>query len=991
MFLPACPTVMQNEHKVEGKTDISPSTDMDVAAYDSGAMSPVRVEVRRKTDDALLGAASHVPIGALMQNSAYLAGIVGSGFSDSIDIADARTVVLHLPDDAALCATVDTNPFLVERLVAWTLGVLQHTDRGLFFGLHRPSDYGLTDGYMSDTVSVSGSRTMRDPEPLRGPAGSRPWRVITFDHFVLVWDVFVLFGAESCLARHMRTFGDMFTGFWRGGDVASMRRVLGCTTGRVVMPDPTIVIELYAMNLLNGTTFDRIHGSSQVDFAPKRDDLAGLSENEGKDDMSHPCPALFSSSAVWHRLCACRGRGRRLSFGSRRGCCQHHTQRLQVYAAYGRALIEAPDRIRNKTETPRLTLARAQPGLLAAATAAALRDWYEPLIPLGAFVDRPFSLGLCDVLGDRDGRRFCVRTGSDMDTPIEPILDPSHSTASCFAENEAHFVASLASLFPVTWPIVASCLDDGNGRVVLAGGSVVNAMQAPLLQHHTQGSDLDVWVIGRNDGERRMTFEAAVRHLFERLPHGWRALVEGSVVTFVPPSVDAEARTESVQIIYTDCANAGQIVSHFDLSHACALYDRASHSVKALWACVWSVVSRTTTPIAGVLVKPERLAKARAKGFEPAQCRVSADLAAHADQPCPQPLWMWCYRNDVAVPTSHRDWHEHAPLPPHNGPTDAAAVVPQAADTGMTRPRRHKRRRRISEYDCADQVIRAFTYRPLVSNRMQRMMPFSSDRLYQTDRTSAPKRKAIAATPTDEKESTGDTADRDRNEPDSGNIPPGGALFLRLPRPPWIDLPPMRMPWGVSCPVCTDRCRGPVRCTKHRDDKHDCGHSCCLRLILGDTLVAQPSVGDTIFPEETYHALDEHLARVEQNVRETVEPRLAPYRERGQEIQWMPLVCAPPGTDREDVALGQTKVPILDVACHPQTPMHDMTTPGRHVDAGDMSDDVYVQARVVLDGVEVRRTDNALVLTPRLTAVALCFYPACLPDMIAALATIVPP
>lgn len=209
--------------------------------------------------------------------------------------------------------------------------------------------------------------------------------------------------------------------------------------------------------------------------------------------------------------------------------------------------------------------------------------------------------------------------------------------------------------------------DDGvlqgttDGRVIVAGGSVVNAVQAPELRRHLEGSDIDLWIVGSDADARRAAFCRTVAWMFS-VVENCTAEVRGPIVTLAVPAAaadggtTAESRVEKVQIIMTDCATADDVVATFDMTHVCAWYD--GRTVGMTPDCLRSVITRTTRHVAGDRpVMLTRFDKARDKGFVPLWKRSDS----------PSPVYGWIYdeswndgrrRQNVsdAAPV-HRDAH----------------------------------------------------------------------------------------------------------------------------------------------------------------------------------------------------------------------------------------------------------------------------------------------------------------------------------------------
>ncbi|AVK75757.1 hypothetical protein pneo_cds_150 [Pandoravirus neocaledonia] len=179
------------------------------------------------------------------------------------------------------------------------------------------------------------------------------------------------------------------------------------------------------------------------------------------------------------------------------------------------------------------------------------------------------------------------------------------------------FKSALRNAFPRTADAVLGLVGQG---AVLAGGCVVEAVQRESLRAHLPTSDMDLWVIGDDDCERRATFRRIIHTLFDALPEH-RATVDGSVVTFAHSS--KERSNDTVQVVFTDARCGGDVVAQFDLAHTAAYYD--GRTVWASWDCAWSLVTRRTDAVCDHPVRQARIDHALLKGFEPLRaCILSA-------------------------------------------------------------------------------------------------------------------------------------------------------------------------------------------------------------------------------------------------------------------------------------------------------------------------------------------------------------------------------
>jgi len=473
---------------------------------------------------------------------------------------------------------------------------------------------------------------------------------------VAAWDVFVFLDAMACIARHAITLRAMLSRVWH------QKASISGLCAPFALPDPYLVFDLYAWHLLSGNyaRFDstewtqerahdlRAHSTLGHSALPRSfhvhnkytvkspQGTAGSAKSQYNaqamgvtfsaprhlPDLRH---TFFSSDHVWHRACPCTERNRESDpqgaqpFDGGHASCTAHTAAVTAYASYGWTVIDAAKGVRG-AYSHRCLLAGAQPGLLSTVIAAVMRDWYQPLMASGPFLTRPTEFGFCNALDLAVASCFLIAYDTLEANAEEDDQHDQACEAPCFVGDHDEFCASLARDFGRSWAAVERCLSACGANLVLAGGSVVNAMQAPFLQHHEASSDLDLWIVGSNETERRSTFDRAVAIMFDTLPatDGWRARTQGSVVTFYDAGDGAEQqRAAAIQLIYTDRDNAVQIVGDFDLSHACAFYDPEHKAVWASWACVMAMVTRTTEPMVGVQPQSHRLAKARVKGFEP--------------------------------------------------------------------------------------------------------------------------------------------------------------------------------------------------------------------------------------------------------------------------------------------------------------------------------------------------------------------------------------
>ncbi|AVK75370.1 hypothetical protein pqer_cds_948 [Pandoravirus quercus] len=374
---------------------------------------------------------------------------------------------------------------------------------------------------------------------------------------------------------------------------------------RPVGPDPYAILALYALAVTQDDT-----------FAHWADLQSGL----------------FTVDAVWRALTQKDG----ADDGGDDTSGPQEKIDLTAYVGCGDALVEAASRVARSDVDGSpcaailLDLVQDTPGLLAAATADAMSDWFAPLAPARALLNTPFALSAC-------------RVTSPMGALFETTCaHPVGTVVPCFVPSHEAFAESLVGDSP---RIVGAILSAGvlGPNAVLAGGAVVNAMQSAPLRHRLGDSDVDMWIVGDDERDRRRAFARVIGALFDALPDA-RVTVRGSVVTFVVDTTtpqptasfdgvsiaqvgdtvatdmgnptdgdNHQENTETLQVIYTDVQTAHDVIDDFDLTHACAYYDGTD--VCASWTCVWSVVSRVTLPLPGVTPNPRRLARAAAKGF----------------------------------------------------------------------------------------------------------------------------------------------------------------------------------------------------------------------------------------------------------------------------------------------------------------------------------------------------------------------------------------
>jgi len=261
--------------------------------------------------------------------------------------------------------------------------------------------------------------------------------------------------------------------------------------------------------------------------------------------------------------------------------------------------------------------------LLAQVGARIMRDWAAPLFG----VDYAWGTGLSIV-----DALALPRLPLELE---DPMGEADIGLESVLVSNRASVNDALVHLYPRLGPLLVGgggIFERFGRNVVLAGGAVIEAVQVAELRApaSTQRKrDLDLWVIGATEQERRAALDSVVHHAFAAMPDGFECKVSGSVVTFtaLPFTVDdtieerqeqemnGQEPRESIQIIFTDMARPAQVVASFDLSHVGAYYDGTRVGMMA--ECLWALVSRTTRPLPGIKPRASRLRRAHAKGFAP--------------------------------------------------------------------------------------------------------------------------------------------------------------------------------------------------------------------------------------------------------------------------------------------------------------------------------------------------------------------------------------
>lgn len=299
-----------------------------------------------------------------------------------------------------------------------------------------------------------------------------------------------------------------------------------------------------------------------------------------------------------------------------------------------------------------------------AIAAEALRDWSLPLNAVDQVFGSKFSV--CKPLHHGDKR-------------IEWLM----GTASVGIGAFEHTIRKICPAFAGALLGADGVLDPQS--VVMAGGAVVNAAQAPKMQHWLPGSDIDLWIVGQDHAARVAAFGRVVDRLFAAAP-GCFAKVNGSVVTFWPTD-PAKGASVPVQVIFTPYRSASQIVCNFDMTNACAYYD--GDDVYATWACTAAIVTRIARCAPGMSPKIDRVLKAIDKGFSLGAAETARLFA----------------RNARAKDAEADKEAEHAP--------SGESKVPDATSTKEDEPALEKP---ATVYFTASTLVRAFCFRPLSSN-----------------------------------------------------------------------------------------------------------------------------------------------------------------------------------------------------------------------------------------------------------------------------------
>ncbi|AJF97402.1 hypothetical protein TW95_gp0668 [Pandoravirus inopinatum] len=369
-----------------------------------------------------------------------------------------------------------------------------------------------------------------------------------------------------------------------------------------------------------------------IDMAPFIGPLVDALLHPDKDARVDPALVIGA-----HALHACPVRGQTLATSMVASAATGHfgatepftspsdgvARRVTEYMSCGETIVRTWFRLSagdcaSMVEKAAAWIVDARRGLLAAAATTALADWHRTFARLDAYTRVPFAWGVCRPLtagpAPCDGMTLCALAACEDDSNA---LVGSHDD----------FLEALANDSPTIVQALRACALLGDPAVVIAGGAVINAVQAPHLRKRLDASDIDLWIVGPSDVDRRYALDRVVRTLFDALP-GCRSSHRGSVVTIetVPPTPGAckpDARTERIQIISTGARSGAEVISRFDLAHACGWHD--VDGVGLSWDAMWAIVTRRTRALPGVEPIASRLSKAVEKGFAPDDVKADAD------------------------------------------------------------------------------------------------------------------------------------------------------------------------------------------------------------------------------------------------------------------------------------------------------------------------------------------------------------------------------
>jgi hypothetical protein len=402
-----------------------------------------------------------------------------------------------------------------------------------------------------------------------------------------------------------------------------------------MLADPALALMAYVIH-------DADAPSVSGDALPRPDDLV-FSTIDGNIDTTPP--GMWMSWVRYGDALSTAAYGAFALEGS-----DHNSRGLSVVSrAFRDLLSRIPDDERQKA--------------VAGALSGALRDWRHSMF-LDSNRDRPVDTTLS------------VATVDPFVCDSQPNLQ-----ASPLVRDRSTFAERLRADFPYVAPLLLA--DDGplsydrnpnestlpKAQVILAGGSVVNALQVESAACRLPTSDLDLWVIGTDPDVRHALLDRTVSWFFDCAAVGrCSAHARNSIITIeIAPAIaidtlsafdghlmgdngytanndddsdnkrkhptqrcadqasnlpDCLARVEIVQIIMTDAETPDQLVGRFDMAHTCAWFDGTSAGTT--WDCLRAIATRTTRPMPGVRPMLSRYDKAQRKGFVPTWDRAQS-------------------------------------------------------------------------------------------------------------------------------------------------------------------------------------------------------------------------------------------------------------------------------------------------------------------------------------------------------------------------------
>jgi len=199
--------------------------------------------------------------------------------------------------------------------------------------------------------------------------------------------------------------------------------------------------------------------------------------------------------------------------------------------------------------------------VVACALADALHDWYVPLMGIRPLMsDRPTWLGVCDVIEYGQFFNLCApgqsrrsqrqkRTDAAGPSCAHDAREKSPTTTTSedtqrrettefepvWVDSHESFIRALEKRFPTAWPAVRHVLRMTSPQsIVLAGGSVMAAIQEEPYRVWLPGSDLDLWIMAPDDVALIDTLRHVLTLLVPRLRR-WTLKTTPSVLTFVSP------------------------------------------------------------------------------------------------------------------------------------------------------------------------------------------------------------------------------------------------------------------------------------------------------------------------------------------------------------------------------------------------------------------------------------------------------------------------